>query len=169
MLKVPPRLNSGLDPAAFREGMRRVPGAVHVVATDGARGRAGFTATAVTPVTDSPPSLLVCVNSSGHAVKSLLAHGLFSVNTLSSEDAAVAEAFAGRTQLSGAERFGVGTWEATATGMPRLTTGLVAFDCRVSDERLVATHHVIIGEIVGVTLGDGRSPLIYQERRYHHL
>src|SRR3712207_7651316 len=53
---------SQLDAVLFREGMSRVAGAVHVVTTDGPAGRAGFTATAIAPVTDSPASLLVCVN-----------------------------------------------------------------------------------------------------------
>ncbi|MGO4705834.1 flavin reductase family protein [Microvirga sp. 2MCAF38] len=174
MLKVPPpsldsALDTELDPALFREGMSRVAGAVHVVTTDGPAGPAGFTATAVTPVTDTPPSLLVCVNSSGRSIKTLLQNGVFCVSTLGADDELVAETFAGRRDLNGPDRFTVGTWDRSKADQPRLKTNLVAFDCKVSDARLVATHHVIIGEIIAVTLGERRSPLIYQGRSYHRL
>ncbi|WP_112664514.1 flavin reductase family protein [Microvirga flavescens] len=172
ILKAPPldsAARSELDPMLFREGMSRVAAAVHVVTTDGPAGRAGFTATAVTPVTDTPASLLVCVNSSGRSVKSLLQNGVFCVNTLSADDVAVADTFAGRKGLIGPDRFSVGIWDRSEAGLPRLTTGLVAFDCRISEARRVATHHVIIGEILAVALGDRRAPLIYQGRAYHRL
>jgi len=160
---------SGLDSVLFREGMSRVAGAVHVVSTSGARGRAGFTATAIAPVTDSPASLLVCVNTASRSAQALLANGVFCVNTLSAADTAIADVFAGRAELQGEARFSVGEWEALATGSPVLSSALVAFDCRLTDARIVATHHVIIGEIVGVRLGESRPALVYQGRAYHEL
>jgi flavin reductase (DIM6/NTAB) family NADH-FMN oxidoreductase RutF len=150
--------------------MSRVAGAVHVVATDGPSGRAGFTATAVTPVTDSPASLLVCVNAAGRSARALMANGVFCVNTLTAADREVADTFAGRSDLHGGDRFSVGEWERLATGAPFLTTSLAAFDCRLTDARLVSTHHVLIGEIVAVHLREGRDPaLVYHCRRYHEL
>lgn len=160
---------SPVEAALFRKGMSRVAGAVHVVATDGPAGRAGFTATAVTPVTDSPASLLVCINAAGRSARSLTANRVFCVNTLSAEDVAVAEAFAGRSAPRGRDRFAVGAWGTHLTGAPLLASSLVAFECRLADARLVATHHVIIGEIVAIRLGEPRSALVYQGRAYHRL
>jgi flavin reductase (DIM6/NTAB) family NADH-FMN oxidoreductase RutF len=157
------------DSLEFREGMSRVAGAVHLVTTDGPSGRAGFTATAVTPVTDSPASLLVCVNTTSRSAQALLANRVFCVNTLGAEDRALADIFAGRTGLQGQERFSAGTWDLLETGSPALTTGLVSFDCRVSDARIVATHHVIIGEIERIRLGAPHPALVYQGRFYHEL
>ena len=159
----------GLDPALFREGMSRVASAVHVVTTDGPAGRAGFTATAVAPVTDSPAALLVCVNTSSRSAEALLANGVFCVNALGADDAALADIFAGRTGLFSQDRFSAGRWGTLATGSPFLTTSLVAFDCRLSDARVVATHHVIIGEIAAVRIGEKSPALIYQDRRYREL
>lgn len=160
---------SPLDAVLFRQGMSRVAGAVHVVATDGSAGRAGFTATAVTPVTDSPASLLVCINAAGRSAQALTANGVFCVNTLHADDIPVADAFAGRSALEGQDRFAVGTWGTLVTGAPHLATSLVAFDCRLADARLVATHHVIIGQIVAIHLGETRPALVYQGRAYHRL
>jgi flavin reductase len=158
-------------PAAvlFREGMSRAAAAVHVVTTDGASGRAGFTATAVTPVTDSPASLLVCINTAARSAQALLANKVFCVNTLAASDRALADVFAGRSGLQGQERFTIGQWDRLGTGSPVLTTSLVAFDCRISDARVVATHHVIIGEIVDIRLGEEKPTLVYQGRHYHQL
>jgi flavin reductase (DIM6/NTAB) family NADH-FMN oxidoreductase RutF len=149
--------------------MSRVAAAVHVVTTDGPAGRGGFTATAVTPVTDSPASLLVCANTAGRSVQALLANQVFCVNTLSAADLEIAEVFSGRKDIRGQDRFSVGEWETLASGAPVLRTGLVSFDCRLSDARIVATHHVLIGEIVAIRLGEKRPALVYRERLYHEL
>ncbi|MEE1658181.1 flavin reductase family protein [Microvirga sp. CF3062] len=149
--------------------MSRVAGAVHVVTTGGAAGRGGFTATAVTPVTDSPASLLVCVNTGSRSAQALLLNKVFCVNTLAAADLDLADIFAGRAGLQGPERFSRGEWDILETGSPALATSLVSFDCRISDARVVATHHVIIGEILSIRLGEQKSPLIYQGRHYHEL
>jgi hypothetical protein len=44
-----------VEPRLFREAMSRIGTAVHVVATGGVVGKAGFTATAVASVSDAPP------------------------------------------------------------------------------------------------------------------
>lgn len=157
------------DPKLFREGMSRVAGAVHVVTTAGRAGQSGFTATAVTTVTDAPPSLLVCVNTASRSVGMLLENGLFCVNALAYADLAVAETFSGRTGIFGAERFATGTWSRGPLGTPLLLSSLVSFECRLSDARIVATHHVLIGEIVHVHLADDRPALVYRDRGYREL
>ncbi len=159
----------GLDPVLFREGMSRVAAAVHVVTTDGPFGLAGFTATAVTPVTDKPASLLVCVNTAARSAQALLANGVFCVNVLNGSDQFLANVFAGRTELQGPDRFSKGEWDKLVTGAPALATSLVSFDCRLDDARVVATHHVIIGEIVSIRLGAAKPALVYQRRLYHDL
>jgi flavin reductase (DIM6/NTAB) family NADH-FMN oxidoreductase RutF len=173
MLKAPPPSGTQEtllpDPLLFRQGMSRVAGAVHLITTQGPSGPAGFTATAVTPVTDDPPTLLVCVNTSGRSATALLANGVFAVSTLAADDRVLADTFAGRSAVQGADRFGYGEWVEGATGCPLLASSLVAFECRVADARVVATHHVIIGEILNIRLGEPRPPLIYHGRHYHAL
>jgi flavin reductase (DIM6/NTAB) family NADH-FMN oxidoreductase RutF len=169
-LQTPSVAQPPVHPGLFREGMSRVAGAVHVVATAGPAGHGGFTATAVTPVTDSPASLLVCMNAAGRSARALTANGVFCVNTLCATDRAVADTFAGRSDLHGRDRFTVGTWDTLVTGAPFLATSLVAFDCRLIDARLVSTHYVVIGEILAVHLGNSAVPaLVYQGRTYLDL
>ena len=80
--------------------------------------------------------------------RALLKNGLFGVNALAHDDLAMADAFSGRSGIFGAERFATGTWVPSPSGAPLLLSSLVSFECRLSDARIVATHHVLIGEIV---------------------
>ncbi|WP_372423618.1 flavin reductase family protein [Salinarimonas chemoclinalis] len=160
---------ASLDAGAFRDAMSRVPGAVHVVTTRGPQGRAGFTATAVTAVSDHPPTLLVCANAGSESTRALVANGIFCVGTLAWDDEPLANVFAGRTELRGDARFGQGRWTTLATGAPVLESALVAFDCRLVSAEVVGTHHVLIGEVVDVRVGRHARALVYRERAFHGL
>lgn len=159
-----------LDAGAFREAMSRVPGAVHVVATTGADGvRAGFTATAVTAVSDHPPTLLVCANAGSDSARAVVENGVFGVSTLAWEDEPVASRFAGRDGVKGEARFALGRWTVGASGAPLLETALVSFECRVVSAEIVGTHYIVVGEVLAVTPGRGARALIYRERAFHAL
>ena len=71
----------------FKDAMARLATAVHIVTTDGDTGRHGFTASAVCSVTDSPPSLLVCMNANARSYEHFIANQILAVNTLSAEQA----------------------------------------------------------------------------------
>ena len=58
-----------VEKQAYREAMARLGAAVNVIATDGPGGRAGFTASAVCSVTDTPPTLLVCANRTNDPIR----------------------------------------------------------------------------------------------------
>ncbi len=48
----------------FRNAMARLGAAANVITSNGPAGRCGITATAVCSVSDTPPTLLVCLNRS---------------------------------------------------------------------------------------------------------
>lgn len=156
-------------PQTFRDGMSRVGSAVHIITTGGDAGRAGFTATAVTSVSDDPPTVLVCLNRTGRSASVIDANQAFCVNTLAAEHQALADIFAGRGGIVGEDRFAHGAWEALITGAPVLAGALAAFDCRVVGVHVVATHQILIGEVAAVRLGPPRPALLYAERGYRHL
>ncbi|VEC57435.1 Predicted flavin reductase RutF in novel pyrimidine catabolism pathway [Klebsiella aerogenes] len=70
------------DKASFRDAMAHVGAAVNIITTDGPAGRAGFTASAVCSVTDTPPTLLVCLNRSASVWPVFSEHHTLCVNTL---------------------------------------------------------------------------------------
>jgi flavin reductase len=150
-----------IDPAAFRAGMRAMPGAVAVVTTGLPGGRTGMTATAVCSLSDSPPMLLVCVNATASAHPIIREHGRFAVNLLAEGQEEIAGRFAGRGGLQGEARFQLGDWTTLETGAPVLADAMVSFDCELLAEHVHATHSIFVGAVKGVASRPDAAPLLY--------
>jgi flavin reductase (DIM6/NTAB) family NADH-FMN oxidoreductase RutF len=158
-----------VEPVRFREAMSRLGAAVHVITTAGPAGKAGTTATAVCSVSDAPPTLLACINRRSHTNSAVLQNGVFCVNTLGEGGAAIADLFAGRTGVRGAERFATGEWIVLSTGSPVLAAAVVAFDCRIMEVRSVGSHNVVVAGVETVRLGPNGPVLVYHERSYKRV
>lgn len=157
--------------AAFRQGMARMAGAVNVITTDGPAGIAGFTASAVCSVTDSPPTVLVCMNRGSFAHPFFKRNGVLCVNVLSAGQEGLSALFSDRN-VPMAERFDRTPWAACASGAPGLDGALVQIDGRIVDTHEVGTHSVFIVEVDQVRTDDAvPAPrgLAYFDRRYHAL
>jgi flavin reductase len=154
---------------AYREAMARLSAAVNVVTTDGPGGRAGFTASAVCSVTDTPPTLLVCANRANDSYPAFRINGVLCVSTLSAQQKAISPVFAGLTDHAVEARFDAGEWEVMVTGSPVLKDCVVAFDCRIDQAVTVGTHDVFFCLAEGVRIGTDCEVLIYYGREYHSL
>ncbi|WP_207951347.1 flavin reductase [Mannheimia granulomatis] len=119
-----------VDIAQFKDAMATLATAVHVVTTDGESGRHCFTASAVCSVTDSPPTLLVCMNSNARAYEHFVRNRVLMVNTLTAEQSHLSNLFA--SPLSQDERFAKATWTTLNTGSPMLKGALINFDCEIT-------------------------------------
>src|SRR5207237_7538914 len=113
---VGPAAVRSVEPAAFREAMSRLGAAVHVITTAGPGGKTGATATAVCSVSDAPPTLLMCLNRRSQTNPIVVETGGFCVNTLGDGGSDLADIFAGRTGVSGSDRFATGEWTTLSTG-----------------------------------------------------
>lgn len=165
---IPPS-NRSIDSAAFREVLRQVPAAVTVIAAGAIGARSGLTATAVCPLSDSPPTMLVCVNRSASAHDQILRAGHFSVNVLAAGQNDIAHRFSGRTGLKGEDRFLGTDWTTLSSGAPILSGALAALDCDLEEAKAVATHSVLIGRVVASRLTPGVAPLLYRDGQFLHL
>jgi len=151
----------------FREGMSRLGAAVNLITSDGPEGRHGMTASAVCSITDSPPTLLVCVNRENRSHDIFNGNGNLCVNVLAGRHQDLSSAFAGRDNL---DRFAAGNWITLATGAPVLSDAVVAFDCRVVERRVVGTHSVFYARVEATHLGKAAAEsLIWFDRTYHPL
>lgn len=158
-----------VDKQAYRGAMAKLGGAVNVITTDGAGGRAGFTASAVCSVTDSPPTLLVCANRTNDSYPAMRANAVLCVNTLAGAHEGLSPVFAGMTDHTMEARFEGATWHRLLTGAPVLDGALVAFDCRITQIVEVGTHDVFICEVDAVEVGTMNDGLIYYARGYHRV
>lgn len=172
------RASAAVSATAFRAAMSRVAGAVHVVTTDGPAGRFGITCTAVTSVTDTPPTLLVCMSRTSRARAAVLDNGVLCVNTLPAGAERLADAFAGRLDLAMADRFGLGAWAHDAEAprsradhlpAPRLMAARAAFHCRLTQVVPMGSHDVLFGAIEATITGANGPALLYLDRAYQAL
>lgn len=158
-----------VGPQTYRDAMARFAGAVHVITSDGEGGRRGTTIIAACSVSDSPPTVLVCLNRENPNNELFIRNGNFALNTLASDQQALAEAFSGQTGLPVEERFSLAEWDSIETGAPTLVGALAVFDCRIIDTVDHATHRILFGQVAGIRIGDALQPLMYFNRSYHLL
>jgi flavin reductase len=149
---------------AYRDAMASVAAAVHIITTAGADGPTGFTATAVSSVTDAPPTLLVCVKRASSVGAAFQANGALCVNTLTPAQEKLSNLFGGKTPM--AERFAAARWTTAVTGSPVLAGALTAFDCRIASAVDVGTHAVLFCEVLAIVEGEPGDGLLYAGRRY---
>lgn len=156
-----------LEKALFRDAMARLSSAVSIVTTDGPGGRAGFTASAVCSVTDSPPSLLVCLNRAASVYEVFKINGALCVNVLGAGHQDLSNLFGGKTSMR--NRFNSGNWQLTPSGLPKLEDAHVCFDCTISQITEVGTHDIMICEVTGASIAQHGKGLVYFNRQYHEL
>ena len=150
----------------FRDAMAKLGAAVTIVTTAGAAGRAGFSATAVCSVSDTPPTMLVCLNRSSSAYNAVTANGVLCINILAGEHEDLSRLFGGKTPV--AERFAAASWSTLVTGSPALDGALASLDCEVHTVSDGHSHDIFICQVKAMRQQEG-SGLIYFNRRYHRL
>ena len=152
----------------FVSGMSHAACTVNVVTTDGTAGRFGVTVSAMSSVSaDSErPTLLVCVHQSSPTARAILENGVFCVNVLRDDQSFISDVFAGRIKTVSGDKFACADWKTGITGAPRVLDALVAFDCQLTSNQQVGTHHVLIGSVEHVFQAGSGSPLIYANRAY---
>ena len=69
----------------FRNAMSKLAAAVNIVTTQGEAGTCGITATAVCSITDTPPTVLVCVNRNSQMNTVFKQNKQVCINVLSAE------------------------------------------------------------------------------------
>jgi flavin reductase (NADH) len=152
----------------FRTAMAQFPGAVTLIATGTGEERRGITATAVCSVTDSPPSLLICVNRKAATREAIARNRRFSVTLLDAGSADIAQHFAGMTGASGADKFTKGDWDLFACGVPLLRSAPVSLACLVSEMFEVGSHTIFVGQIAESHFGEGPA-MVYADKAFHQL
>lgn len=157
-----------VEATEFKNAMSSLASAVSVVTTKGVSGKHGFTASAVCSVTDNPPTLLVCMNTSSRSHASFVENKVLCVNVLSTDQEHLSNAFAS-SKLSSEERFQHGLWATLETGAPVLEDALVSFDCEISQIQEVGTHTIFICPIVAIQQNEQDQALVYFNRAYHQV
>lgn len=157
-----------IESTDFRNAMSLLTTAVNVITTEGEAGVHGFTASAVCSVTDTPPTLLVCMNQSSRSHAHFVDNKILSVNVLGAQHEKISNAFAS-SKLSAEERFKLGAWTTLETGSPVLEDALVSFDCEIEQIQDVGTHSVFMCRVVAIKQSQQDESLVYFNRAYHYV
>lgn len=152
---------------SFRDAMASCAAGVHVITTDGAAGRYGITMTAVAPVTDEPPTVMLCINRSARIIPILSENGGLCINTLADEHQDVAEHFAG---LSPEERFAYHIWHRGKTGQLEIEGALAHLHGHIVGKHEIGTHFVFYVRLDEIkNCGCKRPALLYFRRQFRSL
>jgi flavin reductase (NADH) len=155
---------------SFRNAMARMGAAVNIVTSNGVAGRCGITATAVCSVSDTPPTLLVCMNRSSAMNQVFKDNGVLCVNVLAAEQEAWARHFAGMTGMPMEQRFSDPAWDEGALQLPRLSQALASLQGRIMRTEEIGSHTVMIVELEQIDVRAGNADsLIYFDRLFHHV
>ncbi|WP_343057310.1 flavin reductase [Chthonobacter rhizosphaerae] len=159
-----------VDRQVYRNGMSKLAAAVNIITSVGPDGPVGFTASAVTSVTDSPPTLLVCINKTAQSRPIIRDSNVLCVNTVASPHEDLSMLFAGAGgNKDMAARFAAGEWKTLVTGSPVLVGASVSFDCRVAEVAEIGTHDVLFCEVLAVEESGPPEGLVYFSRKFHRV
>jgi len=160
------KLDRAVSSTDFRSAMRHLAGAVCVITAGRGEEITGMTVTSLTSLAIEPPSLIVSINRSTSSWPLLKRYGFFGANILSSDQVNIAERFAGKGGLKGAERFAGATWEARLSGVPLLADALAAIECEIEDVIERHSHAIIIGRVLQLELSARTAALAYWRGKY---
>jgi flavin reductase (DIM6/NTAB) family NADH-FMN oxidoreductase RutF len=151
-------------PGLFRAAMRRLAASVAIVVARGDDTPIGMAATSITSLTIDPPAVLVCVNRATSLHALLVPTAPLSVNLLSRHQHEVSAAFGGGVPCD--QRFGIGSWQDGANGLPELAEAQANLSCVIDAMLAYGTHSIVIARVLNARVGELVEPLIYQDGAY---
>ncbi len=153
----------------FKGAMRQLASGVALIGATNLNSRSAITATAISSLTAEPPTMLACINrnSSIHAL--IHCSNRYTVNILDDSQRDIAELFGGMAVAKGEDRFDLAGTNWSTGSWLFLEEALAVIHCRLIRSIDVATHSVVIGEVVDVRYDVNRSPLVYSNRAFTRL
>lgn len=149
----------------FRDAMAHLASAVCVITSYGTAGKIGITVSSVTSVSDSPATVLFCVNKNSELHDVILQNGRACVNILTPEHETLAKHFAGMMNSQMSERFDWHDWAVCKHGQPKLSSALANLSGKISDTHSVGTHTIFILTIDEIDIQPNAS-LTYFARQF---
>lgn len=153
--------------SGLKTAMRGFAQSVVIITTlDDDGGRYAMAATAVTPVSMDPPSMLICVNKTAASHQILHGGASFCLNILGAHQLDVGKCNA---MSKGDDRFSVGDWQADAEGLPYLQDAQAVIFCEQKQAISYGSHDIFIGNVKMVKLAGSVDPLIYLDGAYRTI
>jgi len=147
----------------FKKAMSHFASGVTIVTTiDSLGAKRGFTASAFSSLSLSPPLILVCLATPADCLQAFEEASQFAVNILSSKHEQLAFNFAKK----GADKFKSGKFIDGQSGMPILSDALVSLECHKNKVFSGGDHIIITGLVKHIKIGSGDASVWY-ENKFH--
>ncbi len=150
--------------AEFRAAMSAMASTVCVLTARRGDEQIGRTVTSMLSLSADPPTILVSVDIVSRMADVIARTGGFSLAMLAEDQAAVADAFAGRVEPD--KRFASGSWGQWPSGHPMLLGAVTALDCSVVGSMETGTHVLFAGAVIEAETFADRLPLLWQRQHY---
>ena len=160
------KLDRDVSSGDFRDAMRHLAGGVSVITVGRGKDITGMTVTSVSSLSVDPPSLIVSINRAASSWPLLKRLGFFGANILTADQLDVAERFAGKDGLKGADRFAGAQWTTRVSGVPLLVGALSAIDCEAEDIIERHSHAIVVGRVLDIQASQRTAALAYWQGRY---
>lgn len=148
----------------FKQAMGLFPSGVTIVTTSVNEERFGFTASAFSSLSLSPPLILVCLANSADCFKPFNTGKQFAVNIIDEKYEELAMKFA----TKGCDKFAGDEFIEGGVGLPILPDTLVSLECRTKHVYPGGDHVILVGEVEHLTLGSG-SPTVWHAGGFRKL
>jgi flavin reductase (DIM6/NTAB) family NADH-FMN oxidoreductase RutF len=153
----------------FQDAFGRVAATVGIIGVCDESGNVhGMTATAISSLSNDPPSLIVLVNHENQTFRTIYERKRFSVSFLSAgaEELAHKLARPGQSKLIDAIHLD----HPTGWPMPAVRDATATLVCDLDDCIPQFTHRILVGRITHVRTSEGPAdPLLYLQRRFQRL
>ncbi|MCY4641229.1 MAG: flavin reductase family protein [Gammaproteobacteria bacterium] len=148
----------------FKQAMAQFPSGVTIVTTVANDEQFGFTASAFSSLSLSPPLILVCLANNADCFKPFNAGEQFAVNIIDAKHEKLAMKFA----TKGCDKFSGGEFVLGSSGLPILSGTPVALECRTKYTYPGGDHIILVGQVEYLTINDG-TPTIWYAGGFQHL
>jgi flavin reductase (DIM6/NTAB) family NADH-FMN oxidoreductase RutF len=151
--------------AAFRGAMQYFCGAVTVISTEHEGHDFGMTATAVCSISDTPPTVMVCINKTASIHQPLSETGRYTISILNESNIGVARIFSSKDENMRRERLNHFTGR---NGRRHIRSALAILHCTVVREVDCGTHTALFAEVdESCVYASEARPLLYFRQMFH--
>ncbi|WP_017934546.1 flavin reductase family protein [Nocardioides sp. Iso805N] len=147
------------DPTHFRQVLGQYPTGVVVVTALDAEGAAlGMTVGSFTSVSLDPPLVAFLPDQGSRSWRALRESGhRFCINVLDASQEDVCRAVAVRKQ----DKFADIAWRPAPSGLPVIEGAVAWMDCVTEQVHEAGDHHIVVGRVNDLQLGEGTQPLLF--------
>lgn len=137
----------------YRELSDDIAAPVAVISAKRGNAQHAITVDSFLDVSYDPPTMLVSIYSGSRMMETLETSTHFAISLLNSEQRDISE----RLGASGLPLYGslkgIDTFPAPQTGQPVLTDAIAWFELRTTEVLEVATHNLVVGEVISLAAG----------------